>query len=126
MPEHVHLLISEPQKGNPSHVVQAIKQGFARHILKPGRLRPQRGQGELFAEPEHVWQKRFYDFNLWTKHKRIEKLRYMHENPVRRGLVLQPEQWTWSSFRSYACGEAGTVKMNQWAAAVMRVRSDAA
>jgi hypothetical protein len=31
-PEHVHVLLSEPQKGDPSRVVQAIKQGFARHV----------------------------------------------------------------------------------------------
>ncbi len=30
MPEHVHLLLGEPQRGNPSKVMQAIKQGFAR------------------------------------------------------------------------------------------------
>src|SRR6184192_294482 len=31
--------------------------------------------------------------------KRVEKLRYMHRNPVKRGLVESPEQWAWSSFR---------------------------
>jgi putative transposase len=127
MPEHVHLLISEAEKGDPSRVVQAIKQGLARHVLRPWRRRRQRAQQSLFvAGPEHVWQKRFYDFNVWSRHKRIEKLRYMHENPVRRGLVLEPEQWEWSSYRSYACGEAGGVKINQWGAAVMRMRNDAA
>ena len=50
----------------------------------------------------------------------------MHENPVRRSLVLESEQWSWSSYRSYACGETGAVRINQWDAALMRVRSDAA
>jgi putative transposase len=40
---------------------------------------------------DHVWQRRFYDFVVWTKDKRVEKLRYMHRNPVKRGLVLEPE-----------------------------------
>jgi REP element-mobilizing transposase RayT len=31
-PEHVHVLLSEPEKGDPSRVVQAIKQSFARHV----------------------------------------------------------------------------------------------
>ena len=54
--------------------------------------------GALFAlGSEHVWQRRFYDFNVWTARKRIEKLRYMHRNPVARGLVQEPEQWPWSS-----------------------------
>ena len=49
---------------------------------------------------QHVWQARFYDFNVWTELKRVEKLRYMYRNPVKRGLVAEPEQWDWSSFRS--------------------------
>ncbi len=73
MPEHVHLLISEPEKGDPSRVVQAIKQGLARLVLRPWRR--QRAHPTLFAAgPEHVWQKRFYDFNVWSRHKRVEKL----------------------------------------------------
>jgi hypothetical protein len=47
--------------------------------------------------------------STWSGHKRIERLRYMHRNPVRRGLVLEPDQWSWSSFRFYACREPGRV-----------------
>jgi putative transposase len=32
MPEHMHLLLSEPERGDPSKVMQAIKQGFARRL----------------------------------------------------------------------------------------------
>ncbi len=64
--------------------------------------------------PERVWQHRFYDFNVCTEKKRIEKLRYLHRNPVKRGLVASPELWKWSSFRSYALGEPGVVKINDW------------
>ena len=78
MPDHLHLLISEPEKGDPSRVMQAIKQGFSRRILKAVRKRRDAAQQELFAVgAEHVWQRRFYDFNVWTSRKRIEKLRYM-------------------------------------------------
>jgi REP element-mobilizing transposase RayT len=34
------------------------------------------------------WRRRFYDFNVWSRKKKIEKLGYMHMNPVKRGLVL--------------------------------------
>jgi putative transposase len=47
--------------------------------------------------PQHVWQKRFYDFNVWTERKRVEKLRYMLRNPVKRGLATSPELWRWNS-----------------------------
>jgi putative transposase len=59
-----------------------------------------------------IWTKRFYDFNVWTARKHIEKLRYLHRNPVKRGLVESPEQWTWSSFRAYFYGEQGPVRVN--------------
>jgi putative transposase len=82
MPEHFHLLLSEPEKGNPSVVMQALKLGFARRVLRP-RCGGDR-QADLWSEakPAHVWQRRFYDYNVWSQHKRVEKLRYIHRNPV--------------------------------------------
>ena len=62
------------------------------------------------------WQARFYDFNVWSTRKRVEKLRYMHRNPVKRGLVRLPEEWRWSSYRFYFLDEAGPVRVNEgWA-----------
>jgi putative transposase len=72
-----------------------------------------------------VWQPRFYDFNVWTEDKRIEKLRYMHRNPVTRGLVVEPEQWRWSSYRSYAFGEVGLVRINDCELLRMTMRDSA-
>ncbi len=60
MPDHIHLLISEPEKGDPSRVMQAIKQGFSRRVLKAVRKRRVATPPELFAvKSEHVWQRRF-------------------------------------------------------------------
>lgn len=74
------------------------------------------------SEVEPIWQKRFYDFNVWSERKRIEKLRYMHRNPVKRGLVERPGQWKWSSFRAYCYGEAGAVRVNfqEWPLEIKR------
>ena len=93
MPEHVHLLVSEPEKGRLAQALQSLKQSIARNLA----LRA--------AEP--FWQARYYDFNVWSARKRIEKLRYIHRNPVKRGLVQSPDQWRWSSFRSYATERPG-------------------
>jgi putative transposase len=121
MPDHIHLLISEPERGTPSTVMQVLKQRYARRLLRKKRRKS--GQEELWPEEEpRVWQRRFYDFNVWSERKRVEKLRYMHRNPVKRGLVLEPEQWEWSSYRSYALDEEGMVRINQWPAALMKIR----
>jgi putative transposase len=77
------------------------------------------------SKPMPVWQPRFYDFNVYTEHKRIEKLRYMHHNPVKRGLVAEPEQWSWSSSRYYLYREAGLVGVNDTDILQMSVRQPA-
>ncbi len=124
MPEHVHLLLSEPERDNPSVVMQAMKQGFARNLLRQLRSDPRQGglDGAVALEEGHIWQHRFYDFVVFTERKRIEKLRYMHRNPVKRGLVLEPQQWAWSSFCDYAEGRNGPVLVNQHGRAELRVR----
>ena len=104
MPEHVHLLISEPVEGDISLLMKVLKQRVARRFLY--------SRSDDESAKQHFWQKRFYDFNVWSRRKEIEKLRYIHRNPVTRGLVTSPELWRWSSFRSYAYGEIGLVKVN--------------
>jgi putative transposase len=94
MPEHIHLLITEPEIGNPSTVMQVLKQRTARALL-PKRKRKDPRQRSLFGEeprPRAFWQARFYDFNVWTTKKRVENLTYMHRNPAKRALVASPEQ----------------------------------
>jgi len=103
MPEHVHLLISEPERGQLSLALQMLKRNTAYQLRLP--------EGSPF------WQPRYYDFNVWSEDKRIEKLRYIHRNPVKRGLVERAEDWLWSSFRHYASGAEGTVEIeSQWTA----------
>jgi len=114
MPEHVHLLIGEPTKGTPSTVLQVLKQRVSR------RLRQKRpsaaGQFQLPFGAEHFvpqfWQRRFYDFNVWSRKKRIEKLGYMHMNPVQRGLVASPRNWPWSSYVWYEGKDDGLIRID--------------
>jgi putative transposase len=113
MPEHLHLLITEPEAGSSSTVMQVLKQRTATALL-PKRKRPDPRQRERFLEEpgRSFWQARFYDFNVWSEKKRFEKLRYMHRNPVKPGLVESEEQWGWSSYRYYFFGEDGLVQVN--------------
>ena len=102
MPEHVHLLVSEPEHKLLSTALQALK-------LSVAKRRPERP----------FWQDRYYDFNVYSERKQIEKLRYIHRNPVVRGLVAIPEAWRWSSFRHWLTGEPGMVRVeSRWTAGV--------
>jgi putative transposase len=123
MPEHVHLLVSEPHECPLATAIQALKLGFARRVLAEERRRlPRLEHRETRGtrKTHHVWQARYYDFNVCTPAKRVEKLCYIHRNPVRRGLVEAPELWPWSSFRSYAYQEMGVVRVNEWGVLKMK------
>lgn len=126
MPEHIHLLLTEPEVANPSTVMQVLKQRTARALLPKSKRRDPRQPGLFAREPQRraFWQARFYDFNVWTTKKRVEKLRYMHRNPVKRRLVESPEQWRWSSYRFYLMEEVGSVRVNEgWTKIVFRDRA---
>lgn len=91
MPEHVHLVISEPERFSPSKLMQVLKQRVSANLaaIHPGRA---------------FWQRRFYDFNVWSERKLSEKLDYIHGNPIKRGLVEHPRDWPWSSWSNYVEG----------------------
>lgn len=131
MPEHVHLLLSEPEReggplkpeggpfkpafglsgdvhesSKPQHTLadalKSLKQGVSRRLI---------------GDAEHFWQKRYYDFNIRSYAQFVEKLRYIHRNPVKAGLCERPEDWEWSSFRHYATGYEGRVEIeSEWTA----------
>ncbi len=60
-----------------------------------------------------MWQRRFYDMNIWSDQKRLEKLNYMHNNPVKRGVVREPGEWPWSSWRFYYLNDASIIAMDR-------------
>ncbi len=132
MPEHFHLLISSPEVGDPGKALQVLKQRVshqARKILDPTLFQRKEKDGAptefedlIYRAPWQFWQRRFYDFNVRTRRKSVEKLKYIHRNPVVRGLVARPEDWPWSSFRHYAIGANGPVEIESEWTALLRER----
>jgi len=94
--------------------MQVLKQSTARALLPKRKPRDPR-QINLFGETESApfWQTGFHDFNVRTEKKRADKLRYMHRNPVKRGLVVESKDWRWGSYRFYSLEEPGPVCVNQ-------------
>ena len=96
MPEHVHLVLDEPPGAKPARIIQILKQRVSRKLRESGEIVPQD-----LMEKKRFWQRRYFDFNLYSEEKLREKLDYMHLNPVKRGLVLHPREWQWSSWSWY-------------------------
>ena len=89
MPEHLHLLIHPFGKYNFSYIMQMIKGSFASKINK------------INNSTGKIWQKAFYDECILDSVQLINKLEYMHNNPVRANLVTSPEEHACSSYNHY-------------------------
>jgi putative transposase len=128
MPEHVHLLVSEPEDGNLAEAMHYLKLSFSKRAKsltgtqvsvqeRDANLGHQRTDANLGHQQsnEPFWQKRYYDRNVRSVREFGIKLRYLHRNPVKRGLVREPGDWKWSSFRHYAFRQMGVVEIeSEW------------
>jgi len=109
MPEHVHLVIRpREEKYSISAILTAIKKPVTNAVLRhvrqyapefAERMRDQQPNG---THAYRFWQRGGgYDTNLWSSKPLWDKIRYIHMNPVRRGLVTRAEDWPWSSLRDF-------------------------
>ena len=124
MPEHFHLLLWPSELADPSQIMQRLEARTAKFILKNLRENLQfpwcrKTLTRVTLPPTvhnhahfRVWQRKFYDLNIWSEKKRLEKLNYMPGNPVKRRLVSSPEQWPWSSFRYYYLQDASLLSLD--------------
>jgi putative transposase len=77
MPEHIHLLVSEPHRGTLADALKSLKQSISRRLI-----------GMTTADTEHFWQKRYYDFNIRNYPQFLEK-DPLHSSESRQARVVQ-------------------------------------
>lgn len=106
MSEHVHLVLILPEDVELGPAIGELKKATAKRILSSirrqngsllGRLKVVRNSIPKTA----IWKRRCYDHNCRSSEAVWRKVRYCHWNPVKRGLVKEPGQWRWSSYRYY-------------------------
>ncbi len=100
MSNHVHALIWFPQVNQLSKFMHEWKRLSSFYIRTWYRESAPNYSAE-FGEGDRFWQPKYYPFEIYNRHKVEEKLNYMHQNPVRAGLVERPEDYWWSSARWY-------------------------
>jgi putative transposase len=125
MPGHCHLLIWPSELADPSQIMQKLAERTAKFVLRTLRrnldfpwCQKMLARFELPPTVHHhahyrVWGRGGYDLNIWSEKKQLEKLNYMHNNPVKRGLVKAPGDWPWSSWRFYYLGDASVLAMDR-------------
>jgi putative transposase len=106
MPNHVHLVLYPKENIKLGPVIGIVKAQTGKRILKKWRKERPGLLENLWVlrnqEPRYVfWQRRCYDHNCRTIDAVREKINYCHMNPVKAGLVSDPDDWPWSSYRWY-------------------------
>ena len=105
MPNHVHAVVWFPTDNHVSHFVKQWKQRSSIRIKRVFRT-TLCSYAQAIDLTDPIWQPRFYDFNILSEKKLLEKLRYMHRNPMEKGLVARTTDWPWSSARFYEQGRS--------------------
>ena len=118
MPDHLHLLIWPQHPGDVDAIMRDFKGFTARRIVHQAQveedaaLLAQFSNGSTRSEHQ-VWQASFWEQDVFSPEYMREKLVYLHRNPVRAGLVAQPEEYPYSSYRSYLNGEQWLIEVDR-------------
>ena len=117
MPEHIHLVMLPKDTDKLGLIIGKLKSLSAREILGRWQSINHSILGDLRVLRDGMskhafWQKRCFDFNCRTRESAIEKINYCHKNPVTRGLVKNPEDWRWSSYKWYLNKKPGIIEID--------------
>jgi REP element-mobilizing transposase RayT len=124
MPDHIHLLIWPYGKSTVSEIMRDYKEFTAKRVIRQAEVEGirewvaafQRAGEETGRSENKVWQDSYWDVNVYTESFLRQKLNYMHENPIRVGLVKNPAVYPYSSYRNYELGEEWMIQIDQeWA-----------
>jgi REP-associated tyrosine transposase len=116
MDDHVHAILWFDDDSTLPEVMKTWKRLSSYYLLKRLKeISPQivkhlqiKRNGRTVAA---LWTRRYYDFYFYSSNKITEKIEYIHENPVRKGLVQNPQDYKWSSARWYLLGQPVGVKI---------------
>lgn len=116
MPEHAHLLVLPSlESDGVAKILRSLKRPVAKRVLQRWREL----DAEILAKVRdsrgryHFWQLGGgYDRNIVSDDELYEKITYIHENPVRYGLVEKTVDWQWSSARWYEGLSDGLIEMD--------------
>jgi putative transposase len=115
MPEHAHLCVLPTTPGEVREFLKHLKGAVARHVLAAWReTNDPRLQSCLQSDGGCAFwlPGGGYDRLVRNQDELREKIEYIHNNPVKRGLVDHATEWNWSSARWYAGDRAGPVTID--------------
>jgi REP element-mobilizing transposase RayT len=121
MPDHIHLMIWPYGESTPTEIMRDFKKFTAVRIIRQAEVEGnadwlaafQRAGEETERSQNKVWQDSYWDKNIYSELFLRQKLNYVHRNPVRAGLVEQPEQYAYSSYRNYVDSNDSLIEIDR-------------
>ena len=123
MPHHLHLIILPGSKGNISEIMRDFKKYTAREIIQ--QLEEEKRfdildvfhKAALRYHPKEnrryqVWEDRFDDVALYSAEVFRTKFDYIHNNPVKGGLINSQSDYLYSSARNYNPGDHSVIRVD--------------
>ncbi len=103
MPDHVHVVLRPRGEMNISEIMKRVKGNFSRFY------------NQVTGLSQRVWESGFYDEGIRDQKQLMGTLEYMHNNPLRKGLVMNVGKYRYSSYRFYAMdGKEFGVLVDRW------------
>ena len=123
MTNHVHLIFRSVSEIRPENILGDFKRHTSKRLIKSIKENPQESRkkwmlkqfsdaGLKSSNVDHFqfWRHDNKPVELWS-HKVIdEKVNYIHNNPVKQGIVIYPSEYVYSSAKVYA-GDKGLLKV---------------
>ena len=97
MKNHVHLILKTTEKTAISKLMQGVSLSYHHYYRRKNRY------------VGHLWQGRFKSFIIKDDEYLLTAALYVEKNPVEAGLVKDPSEYRWSSYRHYAFGELNPI-----------------
>jgi len=121
MPDHVHLMLWPQKEATVSDFMRDFKTFTAKRIIRQAQVEQkqdwlthfEQAGKETGRSDNKVWQDSYWDLNLVSDKFLRQKLNYIHRNPLRSGLVDNPEDYPYSSYRSYVFGEEWFIEIDR-------------
>ncbi len=126
MPNHVHFILSSTPETNIGNIMRDFKKFTSKRIIEAIENNQQEsrkkwilnmfsyaGNNNKSNEVYQFWQQEYHPIALDTQEKLIQRLKYLHENPVRAGIVWLPQDYKYSSAIDYYCDKPGILPIDR-------------
>jgi REP element-mobilizing transposase RayT len=124
MSNHVHLIMSAKKGTQISYILRDMKKYTSKHIINAIKENPKESRKEWMIwmferagkrnsnnENYQFWQQDNHPVELSTNEMIEQRLEYLHENPVRSGIVYQPLDYVYGSGIDYYTTMSGRIKI---------------